>query len=248
MEMSYVTSCRNLRQREPRPHDQPDPARRAPTGALPQPRTGAARLQPPRPGPGRGRRACRCSSGCASCASSPATSTSSSRSASPASRSRSSSARHARRHRRPVAAATSSAASARKRTRWSPNSTPCSTTSSCPRWPPRASASCGASTWTPQQREWIRDYFFREVMPVLTPIGLDPSHPFPRVLNKSLNFAVELEGKDAFGRSSRRRHRAGAARPAARHPAAQGTDRHRLRLRLPLLDPARAMSANCSPA
>jgi polyphosphate kinase len=52
------------------------------------------------------------------------------------------------------------------------------------------------------QREWIRDYFIREMMPVLTPIGLDPSHPFPRVLNKSLNFAVELEGKDAFGRSS----------------------------------------------
>jgi polyphosphate kinase len=39
-------------------------------------------------------------------------------------------------------------------------------------------------------------------MPVLTPIGLDPSHPFPRVLNKSLNFAVELEGTDAFGRNS----------------------------------------------
>ena len=39
-------------------------------------------------------------------------------------------------------------------------------------------------------------------MPILTPIGLDPSHPFPRVLNKSLNFAVELEGKDAFGRNS----------------------------------------------
>ena len=58
------------------------------------------------------------------------------------------------------------------------------------------------SAWTPGQREWIKDYFFREVMPVLTPIGLDPSHPFPRVLNKSLNFAVELDGKDAFGRSS----------------------------------------------
>lgn len=58
------------------------------------------------------------------------------------------------------------------------------------------------SAWTDEQRAWIRDYFFREVMPVLTPIGLDPSHPFPRVLNKSLNFAVELEGKDAFGRSS----------------------------------------------
>ena len=40
------------------------------------------------------------------------------------------------------------------------------------------------------------------MMPVLTPIGLDISHPFPRVLNKSLNFAVELEGKDAFGRNS----------------------------------------------
>ena len=58
--------------------------------------------------------------------------------------------------------------------------------------------------WDEQQSAWIRDYFFRELMPVLTPIGLDPSHPFPRVLNKSLNFAVELEGKDAFGRNSGR--------------------------------------------
>ncbi|MGZ5037233.1 MAG: polyphosphate kinase 1 [Usitatibacter sp.] len=57
--------------------------------------------------------------------------------------------------------------------------------------------------WTPAQQEWIRDYFFREMMPVLTPIGLDPAHPFPRVFNKSLNFAVELEGRDAFGRDSR---------------------------------------------
>jgi polyphosphate kinase len=56
--------------------------------------------------------------------------------------------------------------------------------------------------WNDAQRAWIGDYFLREVMPVLTPIGLDPSHPFPRLLNKSLNFAVELEGKDAFGRSS----------------------------------------------
>jgi polyphosphate kinase len=56
--------------------------------------------------------------------------------------------------------------------------------------------------WTPAQRQWIRDYFFREVLPVLTPIGLDPAHPFPRVFNKSLNFAVELEGRDAFGRNS----------------------------------------------
>ena len=59
------------------------------------------------------------------------------------------------------------------------------------------------SEWTDSQKEWIREYFFREMMPVLTPIGLDPSHPFPRVFNKSLNFAVELEGRDAFGRDSR---------------------------------------------
>ena len=53
------------------------------------------------------------------------------------------------------------------------------------------------------QRAWVREYFFNEMMPVLTPIGLDPVHPFPRVFNKSLNFAVELEGRDAFGRASR---------------------------------------------
>jgi len=56
--------------------------------------------------------------------------------------------------------------------------------------------------WNDAQRAWIKEFFFNEVMPVLTPIGLDPSHPFPRVLNKSLNFAVELQGKDAFGRNS----------------------------------------------
>jgi polyphosphate kinase len=55
------------------------------------------------------------------------------------------------------------------------------------------------SEWTPAQQEWIRDYFFREMMPVLTPIGLDPAHPFPRVFNKSLNFAVELEGATRSG-------------------------------------------------
>lgn len=58
--------------------------------------------------------------------------------------------------------------------------------------------------WSEQQQAWVRDFFFREVIPVLTPIGLDPAHPFPRVLNKSLNFAVELQGKDAFGRNSAR--------------------------------------------
>ena len=56
--------------------------------------------------------------------------------------------------------------------------------------------------WNDTQRAWVKEFFFNEVMPVLTPIGLDPSHPFPRVLNKSLNFAVDLQGKDAFGRNS----------------------------------------------
>jgi polyphosphate kinase len=56
--------------------------------------------------------------------------------------------------------------------------------------------------WNDRQRTWIKDYFVREIQPVLTPIGLDPAHPFPRLLNKSLNFAVQLSGKDAFGRNS----------------------------------------------
>jgi polyphosphate kinase len=52
------------------------------------------------------------------------------------------------------------------------------------------------------QCAWIKQYFENEVRPLLTPIGLDPAHPFPRVVNKSLNFIVELSGKDAFGRGS----------------------------------------------
>ncbi|MEA3117973.1 MAG: polyphosphate kinase, partial [Paraburkholderia sp.] len=60
----------------------------------------------------------------------------------------------------------------------------------------------GTESWTAEQTEWARRYFMNELLPVLTPIGLDPAHPFPRVLNKSLNFVVELEGKDAFGRQA----------------------------------------------
>ncbi len=58
------------------------------------------------------------------------------------------------------------------------------------------------SEWSARQQRWIKRYFMSEVLPVLTPVGLDPVHPFPRVLNKSLNFAVSVEGLDAFGRSS----------------------------------------------
>ena len=53
-----------------------------------------------------------------------------------------------------------------------------------------------------EQRAWVSDYFQREVKPLLTPIGLDPAHPFPQVANKSLNFVVELSGRDAFGRET----------------------------------------------
>jgi polyphosphate kinase len=58
--------------------------------------------------------------------------------------------------------------------------------------------------WNSEQQEWLRDYFLEQVVPVLTPLTFDPSRPFPRILNKSLNFIVRLHGKDAFGR---RRHR-----------------------------------------
>jgi polyphosphate kinase len=59
-----------------------------------------------------------------------------------------------------------------------------------------------AKTLTTEQRRWIGEYFAKEVEPVLTPLGLDPARPFPRIQNKSLNFIVRLSGKDAFGRDT----------------------------------------------
>ncbi len=56
-------------------------------------------------------------------------------------------------------------------------------------------------SWNAKQRRWLHRYFVEEILPVLSPLGLDPAHPFPRILNKSLNVVVVLEGKDAFGRS-----------------------------------------------
>ncbi|HEY0719787.1 MAG TPA: polyphosphate kinase 1, partial [Gammaproteobacteria bacterium] len=58
------------------------------------------------------------------------------------------------------------------------------------------------SDWSDCQSAWVNDYFEHELLPVLSPLGLDPAHPFPRILNKSLNFIVVLKGKDAFGRNS----------------------------------------------
>ncbi|MEO1582692.1 MAG: polyphosphate kinase 1 [Pseudomonadota bacterium] len=60
------------------------------------------------------------------------------------------------------------------------------------------------STWNDAQRAWLHDYFHKQVVPVLTPLTLDPSRPFPQILNKSLNFIVGLRGRDVYGR---RRHR-----------------------------------------
>ena len=57
------------------------------------------------------------------------------------------------------------------------------------------------AAWTRRQQRWVERYFAQQVLPVLTPIGLDPARPFPRVLNKSLNFVVALDGADAFGRT-----------------------------------------------
>ena len=56
--------------------------------------------------------------------------------------------------------------------------------------------------WNDKQAQWIKRYFDRELAPIMSPVGLDPAHPFPEPLNKSLTFIVMLEGKDAFGRNS----------------------------------------------
>ena len=58
------------------------------------------------------------------------------------------------------------------------------------------------TAWSPEAQRWLEQYFEREIEPVLSPLGLDPARPFPRIQNKSLNFIVRLEGKDAFGRDS----------------------------------------------
>jgi polyphosphate kinase len=56
--------------------------------------------------------------------------------------------------------------------------------------------------WTPSQARWLEDHFDKEVEPVLTPLALDPARPFPRIQNKSLNFIVQVKGKDAYGRNT----------------------------------------------
>ena len=61
-----------------------------------------------------------------------------------------------------------------------------------------------SSEWTDAQVNWLKRFFSREVAPIISPVGLDPAHPFPEPANKNLAFIVTLEGRDAFGRDSRR--------------------------------------------
>jgi len=56
--------------------------------------------------------------------------------------------------------------------------------------------------WNTCMDSWLKDYFDNELLPIISPLALDPAHPFPRILNKSLHFIVSLKGKDAFGRNS----------------------------------------------
>jgi polyphosphate kinase len=55
-------------------------------------------------------------------------------------------------------------------------------------------------SWNSKQKQWLTRYFKGELAPVISPMALDPAHPFPEPLNKSLCFIVDLEGEDAFGR------------------------------------------------
>ncbi len=57
-------------------------------------------------------------------------------------------------------------------------------------------------SWDAKMQEWIKDFFISDIAPVLSPLGLDPAHPFPRITNKSLSFIIDLRGQDAFGRDS----------------------------------------------
>lgn len=58
------------------------------------------------------------------------------------------------------------------------------------------------SEWDAGISNWVAELFRDEIAPVLSPLGLDPAHPFPELTNKSLTFIIDLEGADAFGRDS----------------------------------------------
>ncbi len=53
-----------------------------------------------------------------------------------------------------------------------------------------------------RQRHWVDRFFQQQVRPLLMAVSLDPSHPFPQVANKSINFIARLGGRDAYGRAN----------------------------------------------
>jgi polyphosphate kinase len=53
----------------------------------------------------------------------------------------------------------------------------------------------------PAERERLRTYFREQVFPVLTPLAVDPAHPFPYISSRSLNLAVVLRDPDGGGGS-----------------------------------------------
>jgi len=52
--------------------------------------------------------------------------------------------------------------------------------------------------WNKDQRVWLKRYMRQHRIPVISPLGIDPAHPFPKIANKYLHFILSLEGKDAF--------------------------------------------------
>lgn len=94
------------------------------------------------------------------------------------------------------------------------------------------------SKWNEAQREWIRQYFIHEMVPVLTPIGLDPSHPFPKSSQQESEFCRRTGRQGCLRAQLQCGHCPGTASIAARHPATGRVGRLRLRFRIPLVDPA----------
>ena len=161
--------------------------------ALHQPRAELAGVQSPRAGGGAGPAACRCWSGSSSWPSSARTSTSSSWSASAACSRRCRPASPSAPAPTACRRASSSSASARPSASWSPTQYRCLREEVLPALEREGIVIRGAKDLTDADRKHLRDVFRREIFPVLTPLAIDPGHPFPHLLNKSLNLAVLLQ-------------------------------------------------------
>ena len=79
---------------------------------------------------------------------------------------------------------------------------------------------------SPSERAWAEGYYHSQVRPVLTPLAIDPAHPFPQLLNKSLNIIVELHLEKA-GQKLRHLAVVQVPRVLPRLVALPAVDRHR---------------------